>query len=112
MPWHPTSDWEEWTGLNLWGATINGTPLIDEMFKTIFPIPGTVEPVAFRNDGSDGFFMFTAGGRYYLYDDGQVSRCDGEFTSTDDFLHNEGKFSWTIVPPQPGLEDVPWLPGY
>jgi hypothetical protein len=112
MPWHPTSDWEEWEGCSLWRDTIDGTPLIEEMFKTVFAVPGTVEPIAFRRDGSDAFFMFAAGGRYYLYDDGVLSWCEGEFVSKDDFLEREGEGEWHNVPPQRGFSSAPWMPAY
>ncbi|KAJ7246370.1 hypothetical protein C8J57DRAFT_1724786 [Mycena rebaudengoi] len=119
MPWHPTSDWEKWEGRHLWLDTLDGTPLI-EMFKAAFAIPGTIEPVAMSIDGSDGFFAFATDGQYYLYDDGTVQRFEGEFASKDDFLqrglpgHGREQSSAPShpVPPQPGYEDVHWLPGY
>jgi hypothetical protein len=107
---HPTFDWEEWDGRYLWLDTIDGTLLIEEMFKTVFAVPRTIEPLAFRYDGSDAFFIFAAGGRYYLYYDGVLSRCEGEFASKDDFLEREGP--WHIVSPPRGFDDVPWMPAY
>jgi hypothetical protein len=114
MPWHPTSDWEKWDGLHLWRDTIAGIPLIEKIFTTIFRVAvrGGVEPIALRCDGSDAFFMFAADGRSYLYNDGVLSRCEGEFASKDDFLERKGP--WQIVPHQPVFDDVycDWLPGY
>jgi hypothetical protein len=104
MPWHPTSDWEKWDGLYLWRDTIAGITLIEKIFTTIFVVPGTVEPIAFRRDGSDAFFLFAAGGQYYLYDDGVLSRCEGEFASKDDFLERMGPLR--IVPHQPGFDEL------
>ncbi|KAJ7257280.1 hypothetical protein C8J57DRAFT_1721161 [Mycena rebaudengoi] len=108
MPWHPTSDWEELDGRYIWLDTLGGIPLIEEMFTTVFRVAvhGAVEPLAFRIDGPDTYFMFAAEGRYYKYDSGELKRCEGEFASKDGFLQREMETSWSVVPPQPGFDKV------
>ncbi|KAJ7262439.1 hypothetical protein C8J57DRAFT_1334964 [Mycena rebaudengoi] len=119
-PWHPTSDWEEWEGRYLWLDTLGGIPFVEQMFKTVFAVPGTVEPIAFACDGSDASFVFAADGQYYVYEDGALLLFEGEFASKEDFLQRglpgHGREEWSApyhdVPPQPGYEHVSWLPGY
>jgi hypothetical protein len=100
-------------------GTTDGTRLVDKLFHGMYDIPGDVEPLACHNAGYSGYFIFTAGGRYYEYCDGQVSEFEGEFASKDDFLErglaNYDEMTRREIAPQPGHEnDMPemWMPTF
>jgi hypothetical protein len=85
----------------------------------MYDIPGEVEPLACHDGGLPGFFIFTAGGRYYEYSDGQVSEIEGEFTSKDDFLErglaNYDEMTLREIAPQPNHDNrmlKRWMPGF
>ncbi|KAJ7216888.1 hypothetical protein C8J57DRAFT_1255091 [Mycena rebaudengoi] len=89
------------------------------LFHGMYDIPGEVEPLACHNGGLSGYFIFTAGGRYYEYSDGQVSEIEGEFTSKDDFLArglaNYGEMTLHKIAPQQSPENemlMRWMPGF
>ncbi|KAJ7465939.1 hypothetical protein FB451DRAFT_1261430 [Mycena latifolia] len=84
FPW--STDWEEWDGLILFEEFVDGKLKIEKLFRDVFDVPGTVEPLAYMI-GTDGeIFLFTAGGRYYLWDDGRLTMHRLEFASPKKFL--------------------------
>ncbi|KAJ7806855.1 hypothetical protein B0H14DRAFT_3483752 [Mycena olivaceomarginata] len=44
-PW--STDWEDWEGLRLFEQTVDGKLKIEKLFKDVFDVPGTVEPLAY-----------------------------------------------------------------
>ncbi|KAJ7364345.1 hypothetical protein DFH08DRAFT_1073106 [Mycena albidolilacea] len=73
--WIHGTDWE---GLLLFEQTVDGKPKIEKLFKDVFAVPGTVEPLA--------YLLFKAGGRYYLWSDGRLAVHRIEFASSKGFL--------------------------
>ncbi|KAJ6532643.1 hypothetical protein B0H19DRAFT_1081674 [Mycena capillaripes] len=67
-PW--STDWEKWAGLDLFHQSVDGTLKIDKLFKEAYDVPGAVEPLAYMLQTRYEIFVFTAAGRYYIFDDG------------------------------------------
>ncbi|KAJ7107151.1 hypothetical protein C8R43DRAFT_1114272 [Mycena crocata] len=90
FPW--STVWDEWEGLCLFYEDVNvgGTPVpkIDKLFKDMFDVPGVVHPLAYIIQHSYDTFVFTAGGRYYLHDDGALFVSDREFGSHREFVRH------------------------
>ncbi|KAJ7257788.1 hypothetical protein C8J57DRAFT_1647602 [Mycena rebaudengoi] len=85
FPW--CTRWDEWEGLCLFYDTVDGgKPKIDKLFKDAFDVHGVVQPLAYLVNQSFDTFLFTADGRYYLYDDGWLWVSDEEFGSHREFL--------------------------
>ncbi|KAJ7444511.1 hypothetical protein FB451DRAFT_1434427 [Mycena latifolia] len=84
FPW--SCDWDLWCGLR-WFT--DGR--VQANYNIAFKIPGTVEPLAFMEAGGGTAWIFTAGGRYYFYDDETdvVLRFEREFASHDEFFEWE-----------------------
>jgi hypothetical protein len=49
-------------------------------------VPGTIKPVAYVIGLAGGCFLFTAGGRYYLWSEGRLAVLHMEFSSPKEFL--------------------------
>ncbi|KAJ7369140.1 hypothetical protein DFH08DRAFT_39440 [Mycena albidolilacea] len=82
-----STDWEDWDGLRFFEHTVNGRLRVDKLFKDAFDVPGTVEPLAYFPDPpGDDSFLFTAGGRYYLWAGGRLTVHHKEFASPKEFL--------------------------
>ncbi|KAJ7688213.1 hypothetical protein B0H16DRAFT_1482196 [Mycena metata] len=43
-PW--STDWPNWRGLTLFHESVDGTLKVDKLFKEVYDVPGTIEPVA------------------------------------------------------------------
>ncbi|KAJ7466056.1 hypothetical protein FB451DRAFT_1369809 [Mycena latifolia] len=89
FPW--SCDWDLWCGLR-WFT--DGR--VQTNYNTAFKLPGTIEPLAFMEAGSGTAWIFTAGGRYYFYDDETdvVLRFEREFASHDEFVEWQDR-EWT-----------------
>ncbi|KAJ7706727.1 hypothetical protein B0H17DRAFT_1192305 [Mycena rosella] len=76
-------NWREWGGVLSFKHNE-----IEADYNDGFNIAGTIEPLAFLDAASEDFWFFTAGGKYYYYDEAEdiVGRIDGEFESHDDFI--------------------------
>ncbi|KAJ7109795.1 hypothetical protein C8R44DRAFT_883840 [Mycena epipterygia] len=83
-PW--STDWDDWEGLCLFYESVGGRLKIDKLFNEVYDVPGPIEPLAYMVQTSFEFFVFTAGGRYYFFDDGCSFVSDGEFQSHQHFL--------------------------
>ncbi|KAJ7257789.1 hypothetical protein C8J57DRAFT_1721103 [Mycena rebaudengoi] len=85
FPW--STRWDEWEGLRLFYETVDGgKPKIDKLFKDAFGVSGVVHPLAYIVNHSFDTFLFAAGGRYYLFDDGWLWVSDKEFGSHREFM--------------------------
>ncbi|KAF8172763.1 hypothetical protein K438DRAFT_2023640 [Mycena galopus ATCC 62051] len=84
IPW--STDWEYWDGLRLYAQKVDGVPKIEKLFKEVFNVPGTIEPLAYHSCAGEDFFLFTAGGRYYHWSDGYLTVHSKEFASPKAFL--------------------------
>ncbi|KAJ7628414.1 hypothetical protein FB45DRAFT_1059190 [Roridomyces roridus] len=87
-----STDWGEWGGLDLfeppyweyeefeqrWNTRIEG--ILGEITD------GPVEPILSLPGDAGEWFLFTAGGRYYFYDDGCLERYRWEYKDKDDFV--------------------------
>ncbi|KAJ6588029.1 hypothetical protein B0H19DRAFT_1247754 [Mycena capillaripes] len=82
-PW--STDWDDWN-LYLFEETFDGKLKVDKLFKDVFDVPGTVEPLAFVEAVGGDIFLFTAGGRYYFYSDGMLTVHRMDFASPKEFL--------------------------
>ncbi|KAJ7306924.1 hypothetical protein DFH08DRAFT_944722 [Mycena albidolilacea] len=83
-PW--STDWEDWEGLRLFEQTVDGKLKIEKLFKDVFDVPGTVEPLAYVVATGSELYLFKAGGRYNLWSDGRLTVPRMEFASSKDFL--------------------------
>jgi hypothetical protein len=86
-------------------GTTDGTRLVDKLFHGMYDIPGDVEPLVCHDRGYSGYFIFTAGSRYYGHCDEDVCEFEAEFASKDDFLErrlaNYDEMMKREIAPQP-----------
>ncbi|KAJ7714433.1 hypothetical protein B0H16DRAFT_1478004 [Mycena metata] len=74
-PW--LMDWPNWEALTLFYESIDGTLIVDKLFKEVYDVPGAITPLAYMMGISpDLHFLFFAAGRYYLYDSGDLYLSD------------------------------------
>jgi hypothetical protein len=104
-PW--STDWEDWEGLRLFEQTIDGKLKIEKLFKDVFDVPGTVEPLAYVVATGSELYLFKAGGRYYLWSDGRLTVHRMEFASSKDFLDHTLQEDADDMPDV----DIPMRPG-
>ncbi|KAJ7025697.1 hypothetical protein C8F04DRAFT_1268988 [Mycena alexandri] len=84
-PW--STDWRNWEGLTLFQESIDRTLIVDKLFKEVYDVPGTIQPLAYMMGISpDLHFLFFATGRYYLYDSGDLYMSDEDSRSPQQFL--------------------------
>jgi hypothetical protein len=74
-PWSTETDWADWDGLRLFEQTIDGEPKIEKLFKDVFAVPGTAEPLAYvAATGSELYVLKSClkpgAATYYLWSDG------------------------------------------
>ncbi|KAJ7889264.1 hypothetical protein B0H13DRAFT_2341606 [Mycena leptocephala] len=85
---------------------------VEKLFKDVFDVPGTVEPLAYAQCGIGEYFLFAAGGRYYFYSDGKLTVHHMEFTSPKEFLEHllqkDDHLPDVTIPMRPGA-DLRWL---
>ncbi|KAJ7808178.1 hypothetical protein B0H14DRAFT_3152189 [Mycena olivaceomarginata] len=55
-PW--STDWEDWEGLRLFEQTVDGKLKIEKLFKDVFDVPGTVEPLAYVVATGSELYLF------------------------------------------------------
>ncbi|KAJ7650252.1 hypothetical protein FB45DRAFT_887432, partial [Roridomyces roridus] len=95
-PWKWSTDWEVWDGLDLFTSpdmldvaehhfTQPWNTCIEGILAEDFGITDPVEPILFLPGDGGEWFVFAAGGKYYSYDDGFVSRYMWEYKDKDDF---------------------------
>ncbi|KAJ6486603.1 hypothetical protein DFH09DRAFT_1457152 [Mycena vulgaris] len=113
-PW--STDWDDWDYLlRLFEQTVDGKLKIKKLFKDVFDVPGSVEPVAYMRAACGEVWLFTAGGRYYFWSDGYLAVHRMEFASPKEFLEHalQGKSPGEHLPDveismRPGT-DLSWL---
>ncbi|KAJ7918932.1 hypothetical protein B0H13DRAFT_1868915 [Mycena leptocephala] len=109
-PW--STDWDHWGGLFWLFNEKYHNRKVEKLFKDVFDVPGTVEPLAYAQCGIGEYFLFTAGGRYYFYSDGKLTVHRMEFTSPKEFLEHllqkDDHLPDVTIPMRPGA-DLGWL---
>ncbi|KAJ7736681.1 hypothetical protein B0H16DRAFT_1466571 [Mycena metata] len=62
-------------------------PRVDKLFKEVYNVFDAVEPLAYMMGTSEDIYVFfTAAGRYYFYNDGELYLSEEEFHSPEHFL--------------------------
>ncbi|KAJ7513276.1 hypothetical protein B0H11DRAFT_2213789 [Mycena galericulata] len=117
-----STDWEDFDILDFWDpahmvdSPVDGRRVlkIERLFQDVFDVPGTVVPLAFVYPVGGEIFLFTAGGRYYLYSDGRVVLHRMEFAGPKEFLEYalEGEAEHIsdgeLIPMRPGATLDNW----
>ncbi|KAJ7227610.1 hypothetical protein B0H12DRAFT_1148919, partial [Mycena haematopus] len=79
-------DWRRW----------NDGPDLSDLEKEVAKLYGVkstpVEPMAFFAGQCEPMFLFSAGGEYYFYNMGTLTRFEERFTSHEDFLRRFGRY--------------------
>ncbi|KAF8192381.1 hypothetical protein K438DRAFT_1970181 [Mycena galopus ATCC 62051] len=110
-PW--STNWEEWESIHLFKDTVDGKLMIDKLFKDTWEVSGKIEPLAYILGTAGLCFLFTAGGRYYLWSDGSLTIHRTEFASPKEFLHyaltemDGSHMPDEVIPMRPGT-DLEW----
>jgi hypothetical protein len=78
-------DWRRWE---------NGPLLLylEKQVAWLYGVSMPVEPMAFFAGQCEPMFLFFAGGEYYYYNMGTLTRFEEHFTSHEDFLRRFGKY--------------------
>ncbi|KAJ7681150.1 hypothetical protein B0H17DRAFT_1333834 [Mycena rosella] len=114
FPW--STCWDEWEGVCLFHETVSGKLKINKLFKDVFDVPGVVHRLAYIVSHSFDTFLFTAAGRYYLFDDGRLWVSDEEFGSHREFIERALEPGGWWMPgvvvkrcPASGFDRLDWL---
>ncbi|KAJ7674224.1 hypothetical protein B0H14DRAFT_3068228 [Mycena olivaceomarginata] len=78
-------DWRRWDN----GPLI---PYLEKQVAWLYGVSMPVEPMAFFAGQCEPMFLFFAGGEYYFYNMGALTRFEEHFTSHEDFLRRFGKY--------------------
>ncbi|KAJ6454402.1 hypothetical protein C8R45DRAFT_1112021 [Mycena sanguinolenta] len=88
LPGNWSTNWPKWHLIHFWrDRTRDGQLKIHKLFKEIWQLPGTVEPLAYIAGGDGQYFLFTAGGRYYFYADEVLTAHSMDSGSAREFVN-------------------------